>query len=220
MSQRRDNSVESHEAIPDPGRYKPPVETHKLFSCGVDVAPVRAEPSNAGEQVTQLLRGEPVRVKGGRRGEWVHVETMYDYGGWVRSEHLKAAPAPTPRFLRPRDGDPVREARSFLGAPYLWGGMTNVGIDCSGLVHMAYRRLGRLVPRDSDQQEEAGEAVSEAEARYGDLVTYGEEEATHIAFWLGEGRILHATQREGVNGVVEEQEPRELRARRRRFVRF
>jgi cell wall-associated NlpC family hydrolase len=133
---------------------------------------------------------------------------------------LKAAPAPTPRFLRPRDGDPVREARSFLGAPYLWGGMTNVGIDCSGLVHMAYRRLGRLVPRDSDQQEEAGEAVSEAEARYGDLVTYGEEEATHIAFWLGEGRILHATQREGVNGVVEEQEPRELRARRRRFVRF
>jgi cell wall-associated NlpC family hydrolase len=220
LTQRRDNSVDSHEAIPDPGRYKPPAETHKLFSCAVDVAPVRAEPNTGAEQVTQLLHGEPVRVKGSRGWEWVHVETMYDYGGWVRSEHVKRVPAPTPRFLRAREGDPVREARSFMGAPYLWGGMTNVGIDCSGLVHMAYRRLGRLVPRDADQQEEAGIGVSEEEAQYGDLVTYGEDEATHIAFWLGDGRILHATQREGVNGVLEEDEPEELRARRRRFVRF
>jgi cell wall-associated NlpC family hydrolase len=72
--------------------------------------------------------------------------------------------------------------------------MTERGIDCSGLVHMAYRRLGRLVPRDADQQEEAGMPVRDDELRSGDLITYGDDaEATHIAFWLGDGRILHST---------------------------
>jgi cell wall-associated NlpC family hydrolase len=53
----------------------------------------------------------------------------------------------------------------------------------------------------------------------GDLLTYGGERADHIAFWLGQGRILHATAREGL-GVVEEPEPADLRARRRVAVRM
>ena len=99
--------------------------------------------------------------------------------------------------------------------------MTRRGIDCSGLVHMAYRRLGLLVPRDADQQEAAGTPLSADELRPGDLVTYGDErETTHVAFWLGDGRILHATERDGADGVVEEPEPDDLRAKRRHFVRL
>ena len=94
--------------------------------------------------------------------------------------------------------------------------MTEAGIDCSGLIHMAYRRLGRLVPRDADQQEAAGAPVPRNELRRGDLVCYGD----HIAFWLGDGRILHATGREGVGRVVEEEHPPELAARVRAYVRF
>jgi gamma-D-glutamyl-L-lysine dipeptidyl-peptidase len=180
--------------------------------CSVDVAAVRAEPSGAAERVTELLRGEPVAVEE-RRDGWARIRTVYDYPGWVREEEIAGV-----------DGDPVEQARRYLGAPYRWGGMTEQGIDCSGLVHMSYRWLGRLVPRDAHQQEAAGTPVAEDDLRPGDLITYGEESgsdaATHIAFWLGEGRILHSSERDGVNGVVEEVEPSPLRALRRRLIRL
>ena len=177
------------------------------------MAPLHAAPDPSSAQVTQALRGEPMDV-GERRDGWARVTTAYDYPGWIAeaaltSERLgKWLPAI-------RGGDPVEEARSYLGAPYLWGGMSERGIDCSGLVHMAWRRLGRLVPRDADQQEAAGVAV--AEPVYGDLALYGVEAATHIAFWLGSGRILHAA---GRGAVVEEEEPASLQEIRRGFVRL
>lgn len=178
--------------------------------CSVDVAAVRAEPREDAERVTELLLGEPVAVDE-RRDGWALIRTVYDYPGWVREDDLRA------------DGDPLEAARRYLGAPYLWGGMTERGIDCSGLVHMAHRAIGRLVPRDADQQEDAGTPVDEAGARPGDLITYceaGETHATHIAFWLGEGRILHSTEREDVNGVVVEIEPEHLKKMRRRIIRL
>jgi len=179
---------------------------------------VRAEPDDAAEQVTQALADEPLAVEE-TRGDWAHVRTAYGYPGWIRVDALGAEPDGEWPGL-PRTGDPVAEARVFLGTPYEWGGISDRGIDCSGLVHMAYRRLGRLVPRDADQQEDAGEEVPDGKAQPGDLVTYGEDDATHIAFWLGEGRILHSTQRDDANGVVEEPEPADLLARRRKLVRL
>jgi gamma-D-glutamyl-L-lysine dipeptidyl-peptidase len=177
--------------------------------CSVDIAAVRAEPRDDAERVTELLRGEPVAVEG-RRDGWARIKTAYDYFGWVHEEEIAGT-----------GGDAVEQARRYLGTPYLWGGMTERGIDCSGLVHMAYRWLGRLVPRDADQQEAMGTTVAENELEPGDLITYGgEEAATHIAFWLGDGRILHSTEREGVDGVVEEVEPDDLRAQRRRLIRL
>jgi gamma-D-glutamyl-L-lysine dipeptidyl-peptidase len=177
--------------------------------CSVDIAAVRAEPRDDAERVTELLRGEPVAVEG-RRDGWARIQTAYDYFGWVHEEEIAGT-----------GGDAVEQARRYLGTPYLWGGMTERGIDCSGLVHMAYRWLGRLVPRDADQQEAAGTSVAENELEPGDLVTYGgQEAATHIAFWLGDGRILHATEREGVDGVVDEVEPDDLRVQRRRLIRL
>ena len=62
--------------------------------------------------------------------------------------------------------------------------------------------------------------MPEADARAGDLVSYGEGRADHIAFWLGDGRILHSTRRDDVDGVVEELEPQTLKERRRLFIRL
>jgi cell wall-associated NlpC family hydrolase len=178
---------------------------------------VRAEPAADAEQVTEVLPGEPLSVEETREG-WARIRTAYDYPGWIRADALGGGPDPA--WLEACAADPVEWARGLLGTPYLWGGMTGRGIDCSGLVHMAYRRLGKLVPRDADQQEDAGDDVAGERLAPGDLVTYGEDGATHIAFWLGDGRILHATQREDVNAVVEEPEPADLREKRRRLIRL
>ena len=186
------------------------------FAC--QLAALRAGPAEDAEQLTQALPGEPLRVFE-ERGAWARVETAYAYPGWARREDLGGER--DDGWLRPVAREPVDFARTLLGTPYEWGGMTSAGIDCSGLVHMAFRACGRLVPRDADQQEDAGEPLPEAALGAGDLVTYGTSDgADHIAFWVGGGRILHATGREGVARVVEEDEPAELRARRRAFVRF
>jgi cell wall-associated NlpC family hydrolase len=177
------------------------------------IAPVRAQPRDDAEQVTQLLRGEPVDVLEAGDG-WARIETAYGYPGWVREEALGAAQET--EWLERRHGDVLEEARAYLGAPYEWGGMTERGIDCSGLVHMAFRRLGVLVPRDSWQQEAAGAEIAEDELRPGDLLCY----ENHIAFWLGDGRILHASGRAGVARVLEEREPDELRASFRSYRRL
>jgi cell wall-associated NlpC family hydrolase len=178
---------------------------------------LRAEPSEDTEQVTQALAGEPLRVLE-ERDDWARVETAYAYPGWARGDDLGGDR--DPEWLQPVALDPVEHARTLLGTRYEWGGMTSAGIG-SGLVHMAFRSCGRLVPRDADQQEEAAERLLEAKVRTGDLVTYGPADgADHIAFWVGGVRILHATGREGVDCVVEEAEPAELGVLRRAFVRL
>jgi cell wall-associated NlpC family hydrolase len=178
------------------------------------LTPLRADPDDAAEQVSQVLPGEPLRLEETRDG-WARVRTAYDYPGWLPAEALGGAPDPS--WLASWAAEPLEAARGLLGTPYLWGGMTEQGIDCSGLVHMSFRAAGRLVPRDADQQEAAGAPV--AEPQPGDLISYGEP-ADHIAFWLGGGRILHATSRDDVDGVVDEPEPEELRLRRHAVFRL
>ncbi len=179
--------------------------------CRVEFAPVRDHPQLDAQQVTQALLDEPLEVVEHREG-WARIVTAYGYPGWIREEAIGEGSGGLPGA----SGTEVLEiAMSYAGAPYEWGGLTRHGIDCSGLVHMAYRLTGRLLPRDSWQQEAAGTPVEAGDSGL-TLVSYGDAaRADHIAFQLDDGKILHATSREGL-GVVLEQEPAELSARRRR----
>jgi cell wall-associated NlpC family hydrolase len=184
--------------------------------CAVEVAPVRRTPRGDSEQVTQLLKNEPLRIRE-RRGRWTRIETAYEYEGWVEDRFLEDGDGRLPEALKIT---PSEAARIYLRAPYSWGGLTHDGVDCSGLIHVAYRLTGKLVPRDAWQQELVGTRVDADSMVAGDLVTYGTaSRADHIAFWIGEGWILHATARDAL-GVTEEPEPPALHARRRMALRI
>jgi cell wall-associated NlpC family hydrolase len=107
-------------------------------------------------------------------------------GGYVPAAHL----APIGKF----ETDFVAVAERFLGVPYLWGGKTALGLDCSGLVQIALGACGRSCPRDSDMQEETLGAPAAVDAGdYSDLVR------GDLVFWKGHvaivrerGSLLHA----------------------------
>lgn len=106
-------------------------------------------------------------------------------GGWVWTAHLSAIDAP--------GRDPAAVALQFLGAPYLWGGRTSLGLDCSGLIQMALGRCGITAPRDSDmQQTSLGHAVDFGDdssvLRRNDLVFW----PGHVGIVLDSGGFLHA----------------------------
>jgi hypothetical protein len=88
-----------------------------------------------------------------------------------------------------RETDFVAVAERFLGVPYLWGGKTNQGLDCSGLVQVALAACGIPCPRDSDMQENAlGKAVDIQTARRGDLIFW----KGHVAIVRDATTIVHA----------------------------
>ncbi|MDR0710891.1 MAG: C40 family peptidase [Prevotellaceae bacterium] len=90
----------------------------------------------------------------------------------------------------------VATALQLLNAPYLWGGRTVMGVDCSGFTQLAYRVAGVNIPRDAAQQVNAGVTVASVEAAHpADLAFFGSEEGkiTHVGMLLEEKKIIHAS---------------------------
>jgi len=130
----------------------------------------------------------------------------------LRAEALKAAgviqtfylvapeepslPRPAPRGEPGLRTNLVDTAESYLGVPYLWGGTTGRGFDCSGLAMAVYRLNGLQLPRNSRDQFEAGAKVDKPSP--GDLVFFATGsggEVSHVGIYVGDGAFIHAPSR-------------------------
>jgi gamma-D-glutamyl-L-lysine dipeptidyl-peptidase len=87
----------------------------------------------------------------------------------------------------------TNHAYSFLGVPYLWGGTSYEGIDCSGFVQLCYRTGGYVIPRDADQQHAfLQQQVDRNQLQEGDLIFFGRQEITHVAMALNNHEYIHS----------------------------
>ncbi|MBI3678137.1 MAG: C40 family peptidase [Proteobacteria bacterium] len=144
------------------------------------LAPVRPQPDLKIPPRDLLPMNAPVKEEG-REKRFLRIGS----GQFVFVGHLRASAT--------NESDWVEVALRFLGVPYVWGGRTARGLDCSGLIQTALHAAGIACPRDADMQEEAlGKALSVTDnfsgLQRGDLVFWKD----HVGAMLDESRILHA----------------------------
>ena len=150
-----------------------PAPTHRVAQPMTHVYPAPALRARA---IGWLSYGALVRVEGAEAG-FAALST----GGFVPAPHLARREAAAE--------DWVAQAERLLGAPYLWGGRSSAGLDCSALVQLALAAAGRGCPRDSDMQEaELGRTLAPGEApERGDLMFWD----GHVGIMLDATRLLH-----------------------------
>jgi cell wall-associated NlpC family hydrolase len=149
-----------------------PAPTHWVAAPG---SHLYAEPQVQAPDKLALSLGSRLAVIGSW-GAWANTPH-----GFVPLRHLRA--------LGDWAEDPVSVAESMLGTPYLWGGNSRFGLDCSGLVQLAMHACGKPCPGDSDMQMELGRLLAPADSmRRGDLIFW----KGHVAFVVDRERLIHA----------------------------
>lgn len=173
---------------------------------------VRAGKTPAGSCVTGSCSAAPsdwaaVLLWDGRSG-WVPSADVADFAEWMDDAGALAAKACQTGSagcgLATAEIEErlVGVARKYLGAPYMWGGMSAGLFDCSGLVGFCYFMAGIQLPRDASQQIGCGVPVAFEDMQAGDLVFFGEKRVSHVALCTGPGHIIHSSQIVRENSLI------------------
>ncbi len=211
--------------------------------CNLGIIPVRKDPNDPSEMVTQGLYGDVFKVLELRK-KWSRVRFAFDnYEGWIDNKQYHLIETEDYKLLskqhlnlskdlvdfvsdnknnlypitiganlnglnllnhnfegakittKSSKSELVKTALIYLNAPYLWGGKTPFGIDCSGFTQMVYKLNGYKLLRDASQQATQGEALSFIEeSEPGDLAFFDNNEGniTHVGIIMEENYIIHA----------------------------
>ena len=159
-----------------------------------------------GEAIATLLMGNVVRtVRDAYQDGWWKVILPDGQEGWAPGRTLVPekdwADAEAGQDAASKAEDIIGLAKSFLGCPYLWGGMSPGHFDCSGLVSFCFHMNGIQLPRDASQQAKCGTEIPFGEMLPGDLVFFGNSSVGHVAIYMGDGRIIHASQLVRINSL-------------------
>ncbi|WP_396601383.1 NlpC/P60 family protein [Algibacter sp. R77976] len=211
--------------------------------CNLSIVPLRNEPSDMSELVSQVLYGDFFKIIEQRK-QWIKIRLAFDkYEGWIDNkqyteiseDQYKSLHDEPPKlstdlveFIEDEnnqlfpicigsslnglsilnhkyEGDftndktdktnLIKTAFTFLNSPYLWGGKTPFGIDCSGFTQMVYKLNGYKLLRDASQQATQGEALSFIEeSEPGDLAFFDNSEGViiHVGIIMKDNYIIHA----------------------------
>jgi len=159
---------------------------------------LREKPEEGTGVVTRLVSGTIVSVEE-KREEWSLVNA--NKTGWIPSSSLRALDD-IPENIEEKQLLMVKDLMRMIGIPYVWGGTSGNGIDCSGLTRLLHRWVGINIPRDADMQHKAAFPV-EPPFQIGDLFFFAESESkrniTHVGMSLGGWKMIHSSR--GRNGV-------------------
>lgn len=184
---------------------------------------IHTKPSAKSPTICDLVGGDVLRMADPSRklkGKWTKVMLPSGKTGYVPSKELKhhngfvsiAMGEGSAESISPEVTEAIiAQAERLLGVPYLWGGMSAKGVDCSGLVRIAHIMNGILLPRNASQQIKCGDRVDLKDLQRGDLVFFGTPATdekpmriTHVGIYLGDNRIIHSSHRVRVNSLIPE----------------
>lgn len=219
--------------------------------CRLSIIPLRSEPSDRAEMVTQLLFGDHYEIlKSDKDNKWIRIKIHYDgYEGWIdtkqhtqisesyykqinnsdykictdtfanilyqkhqinivigsilpistnelfKMEEQLAFNGEAKSLSQRRDYEFINwVSRKYLNTPYVWGGRSPLGIDCSGFVQNVFRLSGYFLPRDTSQQVNHGKTVTFEESQPGDLAFFSvQDKVAHVGIILEGHSIIHAS---------------------------
>ncbi len=180
---------------------------------------IHMKPSLKSATICDLVGGDIMRIVQ-KKGRWTEVMLPSGKTGFVPSEDLKEHEG----FISIAQGDKggipwetkkkiIKEAERLLGTPYLWGGMSAKGVDCSGLVRISHLMNGILLPRNASQQINCGTPVDISDMdnfHPGDLLFFGspakepggKPRVTHVAMYISSGVIIHSSHCVRMNSII------------------